>query len=130
MKRFTASIRKSVNSGDWYGALSTALTLPDVCGRLEDPNQASKARYVAWFKLWMQPHYTLRVGADRREHIFLHGEHKLVILIGHKFIYAEEYCQHTYKHKQQYDEIGIHTLLEILRHGGRLMFNHIAVKIA
>lgn len=74
MKRFTASIRKSVNSGDWYGALSTALTLPDVCGRLEDPNQASKARYVAWFKLWMQPHYTQRVGADRREHIFLHGE--------------------------------------------------------
>ncbi len=37
MKRITDSIRKSVKSQDWYGALSTALTLPDVCGRLESP---------------------------------------------------------------------------------------------
>lgn len=74
MKRFTESIRKAVKSGDWYGALSTALTLPDVCGRLENPDQASKARYVSWFKVWIQPKYTRRVGAARCEHVFLHGE--------------------------------------------------------
>lgn len=32
MKRFTDSIRNALSNKDWYGALSTALTLPDVCG--------------------------------------------------------------------------------------------------
>ncbi|EPZ5432205.1 TPA: hypothetical protein ACPVW8_004591, partial [Vibrio parahaemolyticus] len=74
MKRFTDSIRRSVKSQDWYGALSTALTLPDVCGRLESPEQGSKARYVSWFQVWMQPLYTRKIGVDRQEHTFLYGE--------------------------------------------------------
>ncbi|HAS6135950.1 TPA: hypothetical protein I7230_22880 [Vibrio vulnificus] len=74
MKRFTDSIRKSVENEDWYGALITALTLPDVCGKLIEPTEHSKSRYVAWFKDWLQPSYTSHIGADRTEHTFLHGE--------------------------------------------------------
>ncbi len=73
MKRFTNSIRKSLETENWYGALVMALTLPDVCGRLENPNQFSKERYVEWFKKWLQPKYTCGVGADQEEHVFLHG---------------------------------------------------------
>ncbi|MNH24928.1 hypothetical protein D3C79_848870 [compost metagenome] len=58
MKRFTDSLRSSVNHGDWYVALSTALTLPDVCGRLIDPNMKSGPRYAAWFNTWMEPRYS------------------------------------------------------------------------
>jgi hypothetical protein len=74
MRRFTESIRKSIAAQDWYGALSTALTLPDVCGRLENPTMGSKARYVEWFQQWLQPEYTLKIGPDEEEHVFLHGE--------------------------------------------------------
>ena len=74
MNRFTDSIRKSLKAEDWYGALSTALTLPDVCGRLEDPTLGSKVRYVKWFKKWIQPQYTKEVGANKQEHTFLRGE--------------------------------------------------------
>ncbi|WP_180710373.1 hypothetical protein [Vibrio parahaemolyticus] len=72
MKRFTNSIRMAVEVQDWYGALITALTLPDVCGRMVNPDLGSKARYVSWYQHWLQPLYTGRVGVDKKEHIFLH----------------------------------------------------------
>lgn len=71
MKRFTDSIRASVKTENWYGALSMALALPDVCGRLENPNQKSQARYVAWFRKWIEPKYTRPIGSDRQNHVFL-----------------------------------------------------------
>lgn len=74
MERFTNAIRQSLEYENWYGALFPALTLPDVCGRLESPNKGSKARYVEWFAEWIQPEYTMKVGADQKEHIFFHGE--------------------------------------------------------
>ncbi|WP_417316409.1 hypothetical protein [Cycloclasticus pugetii] len=74
MERFTNSIRQSIDTENWYGALVTALALPDVCGWLEDPDKGSKARYVEWFKDWLQPTYTHGIGPDRQEHVFLHGE--------------------------------------------------------
>ncbi|MGF1841502.1 hypothetical protein [Vibrio atlanticus] len=74
MKRFTDSIRKAIDSQDWYGALSTALTLPDVCARLEDPTLGSKARYIQWYDTWMLDKYTREIGRDRVPHVFLHGD--------------------------------------------------------
>ncbi|WP_421547398.1 hypothetical protein [Pseudomonas sp. QD4] len=73
MKRFTESLRSSVANGDWYVALSTALTLPDVCGRLIDPAIPSGKRYPAWFKAWMEPGYT-SVLPNVGRHVFLSGE--------------------------------------------------------
>lgn len=72
MKRFTKSLRSSVQNQDWYVALASALTLPDVCGRLINPNQGSAVRYAAWFDSWVAPGYTFvipGVGA----HCFLTG---------------------------------------------------------
>lgn len=74
MRRFTDSIRKALTAQDWYGALSTAVTLPDVCGRLENPTMKSQERYVHWFNAWLKPEYTSVIGAGKKEHTFLHGE--------------------------------------------------------
>lgn len=74
MRRFLRSVEIALAAGDWYGALSTALTLPDICGRIEAPDTASKERYVDWFNRYLRPNYTRPVGADRREHVFLHGQ--------------------------------------------------------
>lgn len=57
MERFTKSLRSSVAHQDWYVALATALTLPDVCGRLINPKLGSGARYAAWFDGWIAPGY-------------------------------------------------------------------------
>ncbi len=72
MERFTSSLRASVDQQNWYVALATALTLPDVCGRLVNPTQGSGARYSAWFDAWVAPGYTAnlpQIGA----HCFLTG---------------------------------------------------------
>ncbi len=75
MKRFTNSIRMSLKNKNWYGALVMALTLPDVCGKLEYPHeQSSKKRYIDWFRKWLQPEYTPRVGTNQEERVFLSGE--------------------------------------------------------
>lgn len=72
MQRFTKSLRSSVAHGDWYVALSTALTLPDVCGRLIDPDAKSGSRYKSWFKEWMEPGYTINLFAGPK--VFLSGD--------------------------------------------------------
>ncbi|TXI02835.1 MAG: hypothetical protein E6Q70_17265 [Pseudomonas monteilii] len=73
MQRFTRSIRAAINHRCWYVALSSALTLPDVCGRLMEPaEKSSEKRYANWFREWMQPLYTSVVPGEG-ERIFLSG---------------------------------------------------------
>jgi hypothetical protein len=74
MNRFTDSIRQSIGTKDWYGALMMALALPDICGKLETPDESSKARSVRWLKTWIEHLYTREIGADRHEHVFLSAE--------------------------------------------------------
>ncbi|WP_434575001.1 hypothetical protein J3P88_10165 [Pseudomonas sp. Z3-6] len=60
MDRFTKSLRSAIAHGDWYVALSSALTLPDVCARIVEPyEKSSEKRYTKWFKHWMEPLYTV-----------------------------------------------------------------------
>lgn len=73
MRRFTDAIRAAVRSENWYGALTMALTLPDLCGKLENPEGRSRARYVAWYSAWLEPTYTAFIGPQRVRHTFLSG---------------------------------------------------------
>lgn len=57
MKRFTSSIRKSVQDGNLFGALFVSLAMPDICGALEDPLAAVGERYKAWFRRYLNPKY-------------------------------------------------------------------------
>lgn len=74
MRRFIHSIEIALKAEDWYGALSTALTMPDICGQIEAPNRGSKERYVDWFNRYLLSHYTKEIRPQREKHIFLHGE--------------------------------------------------------
>lgn len=74
MKRFTDSIKRSIETQNWYSALSMALAIPDVCGRLVNPNQKSQARYVAWFQKWLEAKYTSTIDAGGTKHVFLCAE--------------------------------------------------------
>jgi hypothetical protein len=70
---FTNAIEVSLETKNWYAALLVALTLPDICGYLENPEEKSSRRYVKWFNSYMTPKYTKRIGPSREEHIFLNG---------------------------------------------------------
>ena len=73
MKRFADAGRKAVADQNWYAALSLALTIPDICGSLEDPGPGkSEKRYVRWCRQWLEPKVT--GGPPGYEKVFLSAE--------------------------------------------------------
>lgn len=44
-----SEIRKAVDSKMFLSALSLALTVPDICGKLENVNLDDKQKYIKWF---------------------------------------------------------------------------------
>jgi hypothetical protein len=73
MDHFISAVRESVKQQNWYSALTTALILPDICGKLEDPNAKSQARYEKFWNVYLKPIYTAKIGHERKEHVFLSG---------------------------------------------------------
>jgi len=74
LKAFLEAANQAINQRNWYAALVLSLTLPDICGWLENPGQPSTKRYVDWCRRYLQPKYTSHIGAEREEHIFLTAE--------------------------------------------------------
>jgi len=74
MKNFIDSVKKSIQEKNWYGALTLALTLPDICGKIENQNKRSGTRYSNWFDKYVKAKYTSEIGSDHKEHIFLNGK--------------------------------------------------------
>lgn len=73
MNNFINSLRKSLETENWYAVLFISLTLPDICGKIDEPALGSKARTINWYNKYLKPIYTSKVGAQRQEHIFLTG---------------------------------------------------------
>lgn len=71
MKNFTDSIEKSLQNNNWYAALTLALTMPDICGKLETPNQHTNKRYIRWFEKYLGDFYRANIGGE--EIVFLTG---------------------------------------------------------
>jgi hypothetical protein len=57
MRDFIDAIDKAIKDKNWYGALFIALTLPDICGKVEHPNLPSNKRYKDWFDKYMSAKY-------------------------------------------------------------------------
>jgi hypothetical protein len=64
VKRFTSSIRKSVQDSNLSGALFLALAIPDICGGLENPHEGVSERYKAWFRSYLNAKYDPRTKLD------------------------------------------------------------------
>ncbi len=67
MEEFIQALEKNIVCENWYGAIFLALTLPDICGKLEYPGMPSTKRYPEWFNRYVQPKYT------NQHHTFLSG---------------------------------------------------------
>jgi hypothetical protein len=74
MRRFTDAVRKSLASQNWYSAVYMALTLPDICARIEsDDGKTSRDKYVAWFDRYLRHKYERPSGISRAGYTFLTG---------------------------------------------------------
>jgi hypothetical protein len=71
MQHLIQSLESAIKSNNWYAALFIALALPDLCGYLENPKEGSQSRYENWFKRYILPKYSLRLGPKNELHIFL-----------------------------------------------------------
>ena len=71
MRRFTLAIERALNDKNWYAALSLALIIPDVCGKIQYPEKKSQERYVAWFQKYLEEKYTHEIGVYREKTSFL-----------------------------------------------------------
>lgn len=57
MHHLIDAVKLSVDQKNWYAALSLALTLPDICGRLEGRIKGSQKRYADWFDRFVSSRY-------------------------------------------------------------------------
>jgi hypothetical protein len=57
MKRFTDAIDKAITDKNWLAATALALTMPDICGRMEHPEHRGEKRYKAWWDKYMLDRY-------------------------------------------------------------------------
>ncbi len=73
MDKLINELQISLKINNWYSALLLALTVPDICGQLENPTKNSKERYLEWFNKYLSKNYIKTVGAQENEHIFLSG---------------------------------------------------------
>lgn len=68
---FIEAIEKSLADSNWFAALTLALTVPDICGRLSFHDQTSSSRYISWFDSYIKEKYKMEVMGET--HIFLTG---------------------------------------------------------
>jgi len=58
MHNLIAAVNQCCLQQNWYAALYMALTMPDICAKLEDPDsKESGKRYRAWFDTYLKPTY-------------------------------------------------------------------------
>lgn len=74
MRLLLDQLEQSLNSGNYYLSLFTALTLPDIAGALDSENGlASGEKYKAWYEKWGRPRFMETVLASvpeyAKEHI-------------------------------------------------------------
>ncbi|MCF3127940.1 hypothetical protein LRQ09_11235 [Acinetobacter soli] len=73
MNQMIVALQNSIINENWYSVLFISLSLPDICGKIDEPHQNSKTRTINWFSKYLKEFYTLRIGPDREEHCFLSG---------------------------------------------------------
>lgn len=71
---FTDSVKISIDSRNYYAALTVCMTLPDICSKLEYPEEKNTGkRYSGWFEEYVSHKYKSSVGLEKDEYVFLSG---------------------------------------------------------
>ncbi|WP_447505827.1 hypothetical protein [Acinetobacter pittii] len=74
MEHFAYALETSIETENWYSVLFISLSLPDICGKIDEPNnKSSKERTINWFNKYLKSTYTRKIGPEKREYTFLSG---------------------------------------------------------
>lgn len=73
MEELIKSLRYSIIQKNWHAALFIALSLPDICGKIDYPTEYSKNRFIKWFNRFLQDNYIKKIGFEKTEVIFLNA---------------------------------------------------------
>lgn len=74
MNDLIKALEECLLSHNWHAALFVALSLPDICGKIETPLiNSSQQRYAEWFNKYVTPKYTSINTQTGQENIFLSG---------------------------------------------------------
>ena len=57
MRSFIEALEKCIQTENWYGALFIALTLPDICGSVDEPNLGPAKRSINWFDRYLSCYF-------------------------------------------------------------------------
>ncbi|OBW43477.1 hypothetical protein AB670_00006 [Chryseobacterium sp. MOF25P] len=57
IQQLIKSIELSFENDNHYAALTVALTLPDICGKLESPMKKSSVRFIEWFDRYLKENF-------------------------------------------------------------------------
>lgn len=67
MHHLVSATKKALSEKNWYAALTMALSLPDICGRLEDPTKKSQERFEAWWSKYALSSFKFQIGDESHE---------------------------------------------------------------
>lgn len=97
-------IEKAVKSGAYISALSLALTLPDLCGKAENPNIRTGKRYKDWYKNYIGKYETY----DGNEGLYLCED--VVYDLRNKLLHQGSFeCENNAKQKEsKYDSFFLY----------------------
>ncbi|WP_404335878.1 hypothetical protein [Planococcus rifietoensis] len=74
IKNLTEALQSATAHQNYYASLTMALTLPDICSKLQYPEEKKTGtRYSKWFDEYMLSRYQKRVGYEKTLHTFLSG---------------------------------------------------------
>ena len=65
MRELVIAAEAAVAQGNWHAALAIALTMPGICGRIENPSTSPKARFVQWYDRFLLKRNQAGIGATR-----------------------------------------------------------------
>lgn len=67
------AIEQALSDENWYAALALALTLPDICGRIQNPGLTSRKRYISWYDTYLLKKYLYKGSGDFPDMLYLSG---------------------------------------------------------
>ncbi len=74
IKNLTEALQNAATHQNYYASLTMALTLPDICSKLQYPEEKNTGtRYSKWFDKYMLRRYQKRIGYEKTLHTFLSG---------------------------------------------------------
>lgn len=75
LKRIIDDITVSLENNAYISALALALTIPDICGKAEYPNEnGNKKRYLDWYETYIGVVYKNALSRDTTSMPYLSGE--------------------------------------------------------